>query len=82
MINDLIKPFKDSLEALDRVGAEHVFQQALAHMTPIQAVEQVVVPALEQIGAAWEEGRVALSQVYSQLAMPVMGIALRCRKWQ
>jgi methanogenic corrinoid protein MtbC1 len=33
-------------------------------MTPIQAVEQVVVPALEQVGTAWEEGSVALSQVY------------------
>ena len=27
-------------------------------------VDQVVVPALEQIGLAWEKGDVALSQVY------------------
>ena len=63
-MNELIKPFRESLEMLDRVTAENVFKQALTTMTPIQAVEQVVVPALEQMGAAWEDGSVALSQVY------------------
>ncbi len=63
-MNPLIKPFRESLEMLDRVQAESVFQQALTTLSPIQAVEQVVVPALEQIGAAWEAGSVALSQVY------------------
>ena len=60
----LIAPFRESLESVDRVGADRIFKQALIRMTPIQAVEQVVVPALEQVGAAWEEGRIALSQVY------------------
>jgi len=63
-MNELIKPFRAALESLDRVGAESIFKQALTHLTPIEAVEQVVVPALEQIGAAWEAGSVALSQVY------------------
>ena len=51
-MDDLIKPFRVALEALDRIGAERVFQQALMRMSPIQAVEQVVVPALEQVGTA------------------------------
>lgn len=63
-MNELIKPFREALEMLDRVGADNIFQQALTTLTPIEAVEQVVVPALEQIGAAWEAGSVALSQVY------------------
>ncbi len=63
-MNELIKPFRESLESLDRVRADKLFQQALTRLTPIEAVEQVVVPALEEIGAAWQEGSVALSQVY------------------
>ena len=63
-MNELIKPFRDALETLDRVAAETLFQQALDRLTPIQAIERVVVPALEQIGEAWQSGDVALSQVY------------------
>lgn len=63
-MDELVKPFRDALEALDRVGAEAVFQKALAGLSPIAAVERVVVPALEQMGEAWETGAVALSQVY------------------
>ena len=63
-MDDLIKSFRVALEALDRVGANRVFDQALTRMSPINAVEQVVVPALEQVGAAWENGSIALSQIY------------------
>lgn len=58
------KSFREALESLDRTGAESIFREALDTLTPIQAVEQLVVPALEQIGLAWETGNVALSQVY------------------
>ncbi len=60
----LIKPFRQSLEMLDRVSAENIFNQALTVLTPIEAVEQLVVPALEEIGEAWQTGQVALSQIY------------------
>ncbi len=63
-MSDLIKAFRESLETLDRVSAEALFQQALAAQTPIAAIESLVVPALEQMGQAWQEGSVALSQVY------------------
>jgi len=63
-MNDLITPFREALIALDRVGADAIFQQALADMKPMTAIEQLVVPALEQVGAAWQAGDVALSQVY------------------
>lgn len=63
-MNPWIKPFRESLESLDRVAAETVFRVALKSMKPIDVIEQVVVPALEQVGQAWEAGTVALSQVY------------------
>lgn len=58
------KSFRESLESGNRVRADALFQEALAGMRPIEAVEKLVVPALEQIGAAWHAGDVALSQVY------------------
>lgn len=59
-----INPFREALETLDRVKADAIFQTLLQDRSPIQAVEEVVVPALEQIGAAWNDGTLALSQVY------------------
>jgi methanogenic corrinoid protein MtbC1 len=63
-MHELVTPFRESLENLDRVSADKFFNLALTTLTPIHAIEQVVIPALEQIGEAWEEGSVALSQVY------------------
>jgi methanogenic corrinoid protein MtbC1 len=60
----LVTQFRHALESLDRVGAELVFKSALANLPPVQAVEQLIVPALEQIGQAWDTGDLALSQVY------------------
>jgi len=59
-----VASFREALESLDRVQADNIFHKALLELSPIEAVEQVVVPALEQIGAAWDSGGVALSQVY------------------
>jgi methanogenic corrinoid protein MtbC1 len=63
-MKELIKSFRESLESLDRIRAEALFQQALTTLTPIEAVEQIVAPALEQIGTCWHEGGIAQSQVY------------------
>jgi len=56
--------FREALESLDRVGAERVLSAAQSVLTPLEAVERLVVPALTQIGDAWAEGCLALSQVY------------------
>lgn len=63
-MDDSVQAFREALASLDRVRAEALFQQALSHLAPIHAVEQLVVPALEQLGHAWEAGSVALSQIY------------------
>ena len=59
-----VQAFHDALACLDRLAARALFNGALSRMTPIQAVERFVVPALEQMGRGWDDGSVALSQVY------------------
>lgn len=63
-MNEQVVGFRNALESLDRVGAHQLFQDALKTLSPSEAVEQLIIPALAQIGDAWEKGDVALSQVY------------------
>lgn len=63
-MDERVQSFREALEALDRLRAQAIFQQVLQGSSPMAAVGQLVVPALEQLGAAWQEGTVALSQVY------------------
>jgi len=59
-----LEPFLQALQALNRVEAQNILCQATDRQTSIELVEELVVPALEEIGRGWEEGSVALSQVY------------------
>lgn len=61
---DITHDFRDALLSLDRVRAEQLFRDHVAETGSLQAVEAVIVPVLQEIGAAWETGRLALSQVY------------------
>lgn len=64
-MQNLIVEFQAALESVDRIKAEALFQQALSNYdSPIEAVEQFVVPAMEQIGCKWSSGQIALSQIY------------------
>ncbi len=63
-MNEQVAGFREALESLDRVGAHQIFQDALKVLSPSHAVEQFIIPALSQIGDAWEKGDLALSQVY------------------
>jgi len=56
--------FEQALLSLDRLSADTILREASEAGSPIKAVEQLVVPALERIGNGWENGSVALSQVY------------------
>lgn len=62
--NQKIKKFVDRLLTLDRLGAEKIFDQALQEGSSFQLVDDLIVPALEEIGNGWEKGTVALAQVY------------------
>ncbi len=49
---------------LDREEAERIFNEALSLGSPIEIAGELVSLTLNRIGAAWEEGKLALSQVY------------------
>ena len=59
-----LNEFEQALLSLDRISAQRILTESSSHLTPIQFVEQVVAPALERMGADWEQGRIALSQIY------------------
>ena len=56
--------FEQALLSLDRLAARNILLESGGSESPLQLVEKLVVPALERIGAGWEQGQVALSQVY------------------
>ena len=56
--------FEQALLSLDRLAAWEILQQTGKKQTPMQLIEQVVVPVMERIGDGWNQGRIALSQVY------------------
>lgn len=63
-MGDSILDFSEALLALDKCRADALFQETLKNCSPIEAVERLVVPALERIGEQWDSGSVALSQIY------------------
>lgn len=56
--------FTQALLAADRIQAAAIFQTAREQYTSAQLMDQLIAPALEQIGDGWDQGEVALSQVY------------------
>lgn len=63
-MDELVSQMRDALESLDRPRVEAIFQQALGQQAPMQVLESLIVPALEQLGDEWCSGKIALSQIY------------------
>jgi methanogenic corrinoid protein MtbC1 len=61
---DVVNAFMEALLALDRLSAKQIFLDQSRTLSRIQFIEEVVAGALERIGTRWQEGSVALSQVY------------------
>ncbi len=61
---DSLDQFEQALLAVDRVAARDVLMRSANGKPPYQFLDQLIVPALERIGQGWEQGRVALAQVY------------------
>jgi len=55
---------EEALLSVDVLRAGRIIRESSAASTPISCIETLVVPVLEKIGKDWEEGRVALSQIY------------------
>jgi methanogenic corrinoid protein MtbC1 len=60
----LHNPFDEALIARDRPSLRRILQELSATRTPLDIIDNIVTPALEHIGTRWEEGTLALSQVY------------------
>ncbi len=58
-----LQTFLAALLAIDRHKLGEM-ATAVAAAEPLAAIDELVVPALEEIGARWEQGKVSLSQVY------------------
>jgi methanogenic corrinoid protein MtbC1 len=63
-VSALTSEFHDALAALDRPRIETLFQQAVSRSGPMQAVEELMMPTLIQLGEEWNAGTIALSQIY------------------
>ncbi|XOF33903.1 MAG: B12-binding domain-containing protein [Candidatus Electrothrix sp. YB6] len=59
-----IQDFIEILLKTDQVGAEQLFHQVQEQSSSFRTVDRLIVPALEKIGREWEQGSVALAQVY------------------
>ncbi len=63
MQQPVLTRFIAALLAIDRSTLSDI-ARSVASSDPLAPIDTLVVPALEQIGAHWEQGEVSLSQVY------------------
>ncbi len=63
-MTDLTESFQFALLSLDRLAARKCVAQAADSLSAMEIVDQILVSALHHIGAGWERGDIALSQVY------------------
>lgn len=63
-MKEVIDRFVEALISLDRLSAKRLIEERSKQTEPIKVIEDVVVLALEKIGLGWQQGDIALSQVY------------------
>lgn len=56
--------FLQALLSLNGTAAQRLVRARAEASSPLRAIEELVAPALEALGAEWEQGACALSQVY------------------
>ncbi|MCU7835258.1 MAG: cobalamin-dependent protein [gamma proteobacterium symbiont of Taylorina sp.] len=56
---------KTALLSLDRIKAKLILEDLITTTAPTEVVDSIMIPVLESIGSGWEDGRVALTQVYA-----------------
>ena len=63
-MTDAVNDFMQAILSLDRLSAKQILDDQSHQMTPIEFIDEVVVVTLERLGVGWQEGTIALSQVY------------------
>lgn len=60
----LVQSLESSLISLDSIAVKSILRQCCNKLSPYDCVENLILPALEDIGKRWESGELSLSQVY------------------
>lgn len=55
---------EQALLTLDRLAVKKILTESSFPEAPIEFLDKVTVPVLERLGKEWEDGRVALAQIY------------------
>ena len=63
-MNEVTYKFEKALLNLEKIEAQRLLAIEGDSLTPLEIVNKIVVPALERIGNAWQDGSLALSQIY------------------
>ena len=63
-MQEIVKEFEDALLSLDRIKVKDILLENSASGDFIKTLEEIVVPAMENMGLKWESGEIALSQIY------------------
>jgi methanogenic corrinoid protein MtbC1 len=63
-LDKIIDEFEDALLNLNRIQAEQILFEYVSLKNNFSSLEQIIVKTLERIGEGWENGSIALSQVY------------------
>ncbi len=63
-MTEIINQFEQALLSLDHLTIRNLLEQPEDNRKPVERIEKIIIPALERIGDGWEQGTVALSQVY------------------
>ena len=63
-VEDCVSKFKDALLSLDRLQAKSIMEEVLNGSNSLMTVEQLLVPVMEALGRGWEDGSLALTQIY------------------
>lgn len=61
---DLIDEFQQELILLDRLALKKFIKKIRKKLSEKEIINEIIFPALKNIGKLWEEGTLALSQVY------------------
>ncbi len=63
-IKNYIKDFEKALLQINRIRIEEIINQVKEQFQPIQIIDDLISPALQNIGNKWDKGIVGLAQIY------------------
>ncbi|MFC1848723.1 B12-binding domain-containing protein [candidate division CSSED10-310 bacterium] len=63
-MNSLAEDFKQAITSIDRLKAKDIIRKVCDEDNALECIEQIMIPALENMGQEWEQGKIALAQVY------------------